>query len=106
MDRSMAHLKGCVWRLWNDYWLDLDGRVPPLAFLRGGADADGFFVSAVSDNEMLTFIASTDRNYEVEFVKEGDWPLDGDVWFGWWSVMLARPKVITKRPNRRSGRKQ
>jgi hypothetical protein len=105
MDNSLAYLKGSVWRIWNDYWSELGEKVPPLAFLRGGADTDGFFVSAVSDYEMLDFIAFANNSQEVEFVKEGDWPLDNGVWFGWWSVVLARPKVLTKRPDRRGGRK-
>lgn len=95
MSMSTATLKGVVWRLWCEYFEQQEDLIPPLAFLKQGAGEDGFFVSSVSDTEIDKFVAAMRANPEVEFLTRKDWALDPSVWFGWWSVFLARPKTHT-----------
>ena len=95
MEATLHYVKGACWRIWNDYFQELDKSAPPLHFLKtGSAHNEALFVSPVSEQTVKDFVKAKGHHPEMEFVSLSGWALNNFDWFGEWSVFVCRPRVV------------
>ena len=91
-ERRDSYVTGKFWNMWADYWTAQGKQIPPVHFLRRGADEDFIFVTTATNADLDEFLAIYGTSLDLIITKEGDWWLPTHKWFGHWQVIRATIK--------------
>lgn len=86
-----------VFRLWADYWVQAQGRVPPLYYFKGTISGGFIFIAPLPPAEFAPFLQWADKHAEVTFQSEGSALLDDSRWFGHWGCFSVELRMVVRR---------
>lgn len=86
---SAHQMAGTVFRIWSDYFMKVSGVIPPLTFVKEGANGDEFFATGATEEVVADFLKFVSENPDYSFVRIGDWIVSPYEWFGHWSFFCA-----------------
>lgn len=85
-----------VFRLWADFWVEVEGRIPPLYHYKNTLNGGFLFVAPLSPPELRPFIAWATAHPDLYIQDEGGSLLDESRWLGHWGCFSAKVRAVSR----------
>jgi hypothetical protein len=85
---------GAVFRLWADFWMEVEGRIPPLHHYKSTVNGALLFAVPLPVTALEPFLDWAGGHPDLRFQGEGSSWLDDRRWLGHWACFSAQVRAV------------